>query len=236
MLRKVIRHARNGTLIATAKTKVRLMLNRGPGDDFYGTRAADYEATRAGKQYWDAQQRIAEELIGAFPDGATVLDAPFGTGRFVDVYNRKSMKVSGLEISADMIQSARDLRGDAMAQYDLRVGDARKMPWADETFDLVVSYRFLSSIISIADQRVVLSEIYRVSRDAALLDLGIRDPTTPPLKRRPRRTERSGLSFYEAEVRQMLKDAGFEVEQLTHQYRWMDEGSRYAVLCRKRGR
>jgi ubiquinone/menaquinone biosynthesis C-methylase UbiE len=234
VIAKLVRHVRAGTLVSTAKAKLRLMRNRGPGDDFYGDRAAGYEAKRAGQQYWDDQQKIAEELIESFPNGSTVLDVPFGTGRFVDVYNRKAMKVAGLEVSGDMLRSARDLRGDAIEDYDLRVGDARSLPWPDGTFDLVATYRFLPSIISIADQRIVLSEIHRVTRDAALLDVGVRDPEIAPLTRPPRESERSGLSFHEPEVRRMLNDAGFEVEDFIEQYRWMDDGFRYVAVCRKR--
>lgn len=235
MLSKVIRHAREGTLLDVVKTKVRLAANRGPGDAFYGGDAADYEARRVGQEYWDAQQSGAEAIIDSFPDGSRVLDVPFGTGRFVDAYNRKNMSVSGLEISDDMVKSARELRGAAMDGYDVRIGDARHLPWGDDSFDLIVCYRFLSSIISLADQRVVLKELARVCAGSALLDIAIRDADAPPRKRPPKDTERSGVELSEAEVRSMLTEAGFVVERIEPQYQWLDVAHRCAVVCRVAG-
>lgn len=231
MLSKIVRHAREGTLVKVARTRLRLMANRGPGDNFYGDRAAGYEAQRRGQQYWDDQQRIAEELIDAVPDGSTVLDVPFGTGRFVEIYNRKDMRVSGLEISDDMIRAARDARGEAMDGYDIRVGDARRLPWPDDTFDLVVCYRFIPSIISVGASRVVLGEIARVCRGTALLDLAIRDPSAPQRTRRVRSSESAGVLLYEDEVREMLAKAGLTVEKIIPQYEWLEHGHRCAVVC-----
>lgn len=234
VLSKIVDHARKGDLVKVARTKLRHMTvgNKGAGDTYYGDQAERYEANRVGKQYWDDQQRIAEELIAALPDGLAVLDVPFGTGRFVDAYNRKGMQVSGLEISEDMIASARRLRGKAMDGYDVRVGDARKLPWPDDTFDLVMSFRFLSEIVSVADARAAMAEMARVTRDRAVLDLGIRDQGAPRLDRPPRDTERSGVAFTEDQIAGMLRVAGFEIESITKQYASGD-GHRCAVVCRK---
>lgn len=235
MIAKAVRHAREGTLVKVIKTKVRLAANRGPGDAFHGDEASDYEARRVGQAYWDDQQRGAEAIIESYPDGSRVLDVPFGTGRFVDVYQRKSMVVSGLEISDDMIRSARELRGAAMDGYDVRVGDARELPWADDSFDLIVCYRFLSSIISLGDQRIVLKELARVCAGSALLDIAIRDADAPARKRPPKESERSGVELSEAEVVAMLNEAGFEVERIERQYQWLDVAHRCAVVCRVAG-
>ena len=233
-LSKVIDHARKGDLVKVARTKLRHMTvgNKGAGDTYYGDQAAAYEENRVGKKYWDDQQKVAKELLESLPDGLSVLDVPFGTGRFVDAYNRKNMQVSGLEISEEMIASAKKLRGDAMDGYDVRVGDARKLPWDENSFDLVMSFRFLSEIISVADARTAMSEMARVTRDKAILDLGIRDPDLPPLRRLPRDTERSGVAFNEPQMREMLRDAGFEIESMTREYA-SGEGHRYAVVCTK---
>lgn len=234
VLSKIVDHARKGDLVKVARTKLRHMTvgNRGAGDTYYGDQAERYEANRVGKQYWDDQQEIAEELIAGLPDGLSVLDVPFGTGRFVKAYNRKGWRVSGVEISADMIASARRLRGEAMAGYDVRVGDALELPWPDNTFDLVMSFRFLSEIVSVAEARSAMAEMARVTRDLAILDLGIRDPDAPQLDRLPRDTERSGVAFTEDQMARMLRIAGFEIESITPQYASGD-GHRCAVVCRK---
>jgi ubiquinone/menaquinone biosynthesis C-methylase UbiE len=233
MLNKVVTHARNGTLLKVAKRKLRLTFvgNKPAGDIYYGDSAAKYDDERYGKQYWDDQQSSAEALIRSFPDGIEVLDVPFGTGRFVDVYNEKAMKVSGVEISDEMVKAAFDKRGAAMEGYDVRVGDATSLPFDDAAFDLVLSYRFLTEIISISQAKQVLTEIHRVTRDAALLDLGIRDPKLEERKL-PRPTERMGTALSERQVRAMLADAGFTVESITPAY-VSGEGQRVSILCRR---
>lgn len=130
MFAKIVNHARSGTLFKVIRTKVRhtVVGNRGAGDTYYGDKAARYEEERQGQAYWDDQQRISEALIRELSDGLKVLDVPFGTGRFLEVFAEKSFETHGVEISADMVEAARAARPDLMEATTVHIGDATSLP------------------------------------------------------------------------------------------------------------
>lgn len=232
MLTKVLRHARDGSLLRVARTKVSHLTfgNRGAGDTYYGDKAASYDRDREGQAYWDDQQRIAEALLRELPDGVGVLDVPFGTGRFLEVFGEKSFAVSGVELSPDMIQAARTRHPDLIRGADIRIGDACELPFEDGAFDVVLSFRFLSEIVESAVAIVALRELRRVSADLALLDLGYREDTAPTV-RPPRPKDRLGVALTEAGVRSLLADVGFTVDRVVPCYR-SGEGWRGIFVCR----
>lgn len=233
VLKKLLRHAQDGTLVKVATTKIRhtVLGNRGRGDTYYGDEAAGYEAQREGKAYWDDQQRIAEGLIGELPDSLKVLDVPFGTGRFARTYSEKNFDVIGVEASQAMIDAAHAARGDLLGGWDLRVGDALELPLQDNSVDITVCFRFLSEIISSSDAKVVLAELQRVTKDRALLDLGYREEDAPAV-RPPRDRDRFGVSLTEREVRELLASYGFSTERVVKTYASGD-GFRGVFVCRK---
>lgn len=234
MFAKLIRHARNGTLLKVARTKLRQLRagNPGVGDSYYGDAAALYEDERQGKAYWDDQQKVAVEMLSEYPDGITVLDVPFGTGRFVDDYVAKDMKVLGLEASPEMVAAAIAKRPEAADRCDVTIGDARSLPYEDNSVDLVMCFRFLSEIISFEDAKTVIREIHRVTRKDAILDLGHRDTSLVAKRRPPRPEDRMGVSLDEQEVRAMLRELGFEVVEVRNAYKSGD-GHRACFHCRK---
>ncbi len=42
------------------------------------------------------------------PEGIKVLDVPFGTGRFVQMFLEKKMEIHGIDISEDMYVAAKE--------------------------------------------------------------------------------------------------------------------------------
>ena len=49
---------------------------------YTGTEASQYEAKRAHKDVWQAEQALIAEMVNAGP----VLDVPIGTGRYLPIY------------------------------------------------------------------------------------------------------------------------------------------------------
>ncbi|HEY2916151.1 MAG TPA: class I SAM-dependent methyltransferase [Candidatus Limnocylindrales bacterium] len=84
---------------------------------------------------------IAREIAAAAPPGAAVLDAGCGPG---EVLVRlaglaPSLRLTGLDVDAPMIDRARAKARRAGVSPTLVVGDATAMPFEDGSFDLVVS-------------------------------------------------------------------------------------------------
>ena len=199
------------------------------GDVFYGDFARDYEKRVSAQPLWAAQQAVFERLIEALPAGSSVLDVPFGTGRFADAYRRAGLEVLGLDSSPDMVAEARRLYPEAMAAFRIEIGDATKLPFDDTSVDTVVCTRFLAGTVSFSTAKQVLAEFHRVVRSTALLDLGSRAEssraTWPPRDSEPmqNRADRT-------ELRAFLEESGFAVREIVtcSEHRG---GIRLAVVC-----
>jgi ubiquinone/menaquinone biosynthesis C-methylase UbiE len=92
------------------------------------------------------------------PRGGTVLDVGCGTGSHLQLYQRLGCRLHGIDTSAAMLERARERLGESA---DLRLGDARHMPYEDGSFDLVLCMLALHEMND--DVRTgVLAEIRRV--------------------------------------------------------------------------
>jgi ubiquinone/menaquinone biosynthesis C-methylase UbiE len=90
--------------------------------------------------------------------GMAVLDVGCGTGAHLELYRRYQCHLFGLDASPSMLGVGRK-RLAGMAQLEL--GDATRMPYADGTFDLVMSMLTLHEM-SPETRSAVLGEMKRV--------------------------------------------------------------------------
>src|SRR5258708_10256494 len=86
-----------------------------------------------------------------------VLEIAVGTGRNLEYYP-PDVRLTGIDLSASMLDIARQRADQLGRQVDLRVGDAQALEFADETFDTVV---FTLSLCSIPDDRKAVAEARR---------------------------------------------------------------------------
>lgn len=88
-----------------------------------------------------AYRRYAEDVALAAPEGGAVLDVGTGPGvLLVEIGRlRPDLRLTGVDLSADMVAAAeRNLAGlDGRAV--VRVGDVADLPFPDGSFDLIVS-------------------------------------------------------------------------------------------------
>jgi SAM-dependent methyltransferase len=73
----------------------------------------------------------------------------------------------------------------ALSGADLRVGDARDMPWQDDTFGLVVTWTVFSSILSSSVREAMAKEIVRVLKPGGALlyyDFAWNNPNNPNVR------------------------------------------------------
>lgn len=147
--------------------------NSPAGDTYYGESARNYDEKREKQEYWHAEQKIVEELLSKMPRGTSVLDMPFGTGRFAEFCLNRGLAISGLDSSNEMIDQAKAKLKKREERVEIQKGSALNLPYEDGSFDLVMSIRFLSHVISLKDATVALKELSRVSKKWALLQLRI---------------------------------------------------------------
>ena len=105
---------------------------------------------------------------GSFPRAnpavtfATALDVGCGEGRFPRILNGMGIKTTGMDIVPAFVEAAkqRDPQGDYV------VGNAEALDFADDSFDLVVSY---VTLLDIPDIRRAIPEMVRVLRPGGSL-------------------------------------------------------------------
>ena len=94
-------------------------------DKYHGIKAVFYDRDRQTDGTWIAEHALVEKLVTKGP----VLDVPFGTGRYVPIYNAKRLKYLGIDISADMLAEAKKKYPKA----DCRVGSIFDLPGGYQT-------------------------------------------------------------------------------------------------------
>ena len=130
--------------------------------------AAAYDAWyRSARGAWigDLEYRLLWRLLAPL-GGSTLLDVGCGTGYFTRRFAQEArLNAIGLDPNPDWLEYAR-AHGGANEAY--LVGDARELPFADASVDLVVS---VTALCFIEDQRRALREIARVTRKGLALGL-----------------------------------------------------------------
>jgi len=112
-------------------------------------------------------------------EGMLVLDVGCGTGIHLERYQKAGCRVSGIDLSPAMLLVARDRLGD---NADLHLGDASKMPYPDETFDLILMSTVLHEMPP-AMRAAVIDESKRVlKKNGRLLWIDFHPGPIKPMK------------------------------------------------------
>lgn len=107
---------------------------------YTSSEAATYDADRAIEPLWHIENGFVGTLVSTMSDAHSVLDVPVGTGRFLDLYQGKT--ITGIDLSAAMLEEAgRRTEKLGLPQVNLQQGSITALPFADNQFDLVVSWR-----------------------------------------------------------------------------------------------
>lgn len=115
----------------------------------------------AGKSGAYVNNRELDGVRSLLPDRGRILDVPCGVGRLTSVLDKKKYYLVGVDYSEAMLNAARPL------YHEIARGDAANLPFADRSFDAVVTLRFF---IHYYDIRPFLSEFKRVlSADGVII-------------------------------------------------------------------
>lgn len=126
------------------------MDNRSYYDDFSGW----YERER-GRGYHQMVDDLEVEVVERYATGADVLEVGCGTGLLLERISAFARRATGVDLSGGMLAQARD-RGLEVVQ-----GSATALPFADESFDVVCSFKVLAHI---EDIHAAMREMTRVTR------------------------------------------------------------------------
>lgn len=134
----------------------------GSGWQLQNDASAAYEAYLVPAIFRSLAQRLV--TLAGVGAGDAVLDVATGTGvvaRAAATFAGPLGSVTGVDINADMLATARAATAAVEPAIEWRQGDAGSLPYEDETFDVVLCQEALQFV---ADPLVALSEMRRVTR------------------------------------------------------------------------
>lgn len=102
-----------------------------------------------------------------------VLDLGCGNGRHAMYFARQGVKASGIDLSPQAIEWAKDWARREQLDVDFRVGDITELPYTDATFDVVVSHGVLDHVPSETAERAA-REVRRVLKPKGLFYCDLR--------------------------------------------------------------
>ena len=169
-----------------------------------------------GEFFKSHQESIIREHAGD-PSGKTILDVGAGTGRTALPLAHAGAHVVAADASVKMLNIIREKSFLQGAPVQLSRIDAHDLPFADQSFDVVMSFRM---IMHVTQWDKAVAELCRVSRGSVIVDFppvsgfaGLA-PLVHPIIRPFNPNHQSYKVFKIREVTDALKDNGFEVSAI----------------------
>ncbi len=119
------------------------------------------------------QKQLTHDTFNVKRPVERVLDLGCGNGRHAMYFARQGFKTAGIDVSEQAIEWAADWARREGRDVDFRVGDIENLPFADQTFDVVVSHGVLDHV-PMATARRAATEARRVLRPRGLFYCDLR--------------------------------------------------------------
>ena len=121
---------------------------------------------------------IGLKMFPAF-EGMTVLDVGCGTGVHLELYQKAGCEVFGIDLSPSMLQVARKRLGE---RAHLHPGDASKMPYSDQTFDLIIMSTVLHEMSNGVRSALITESKRILKKDGRILLIDFHPGPVQPFK------------------------------------------------------
>jgi len=129
---------------------------------FYEQEAAQYHARRYETRYGSLFRRLHHHVLSERLQGLNasnhVLEVACGTGHTTELLSRQGFQLTATDLTPQMMSQARERLLDTGSFVR---ADAFRLPFPNDTFDAVVSTRFLH-LFPCTEQRSLLHEMHRV--------------------------------------------------------------------------
>jgi SAM-dependent methyltransferase len=103
-------------------------------DEGWGRRAVEFATLN---EPANCREYVAVHHRLGVTGGDRLLDMACGSGLAIELAGIRGASCAGVDASPRLVAVAQDRNPDS----DIRVGDMQALPWADETFDVVTSFR-----------------------------------------------------------------------------------------------
>ncbi|MEX3816262.1 class I SAM-dependent methyltransferase [Paraburkholderia sp. BR13439] len=127
----------------------------------------------AGRQYERVSQSISDAIehcvIRVAPQpGERVLDVATGTGWAARRIAARGASGIGIDLAANLIETAKAYAADAQLSFEFQVGDAEALQFEDQSFDAVIS---TFGVMFASDPDAAASELARVCKPGGRLGI-----------------------------------------------------------------
>ena len=176
----------------------------------------DYGAV-AREMFWEVGPRIVKR-VGVSP-GDLVLDVACGTGNAAIRAARAGGRVTGVDLTPELLDAGREVAADAGVEVEWVEGDAEALPFPDHSFDVVVS---TFGCMFAPRHQLAARELARVLRPGGRLGICSWTPHSSiadmmrtlmsVLPQTPEATQPPPLWGSEEHVRALFEESGIELE------------------------
>jgi len=141
-------------------------------EEVYDTLAKVYHKKRVkGKDFNELlEMPLTFSLLGNVK-GKKILDAGCGTGVYSKMLAEKGAKVTGIEISENMVEIAKEHCKDLGVKFDK--GSVDELPYEDDSFDIIVASLVIHYFV---DPTEVFKEFHRVLKKDGILVFSTNHP------------------------------------------------------------
>ena len=147
------------------------------GPEMEGPIAKWYARTRGTDAQLQAYKKQAAILTAGLPAGARILEVAPGPGYLaIEVARGRRFEVVGLDISGTFVEIATRNARQAGVSVEFRQGDVARMPFASESFDLLVCQAAFKNFVQPSTALTEMHRVLRPSGAAVIQDMS-RDAT-----------------------------------------------------------
>src|SRR6266567_3075771 len=141
------------------------------GPEMEGPIARWYARVCGSQNQFLAYRKQARELAAGLPPGARVLEVAPGPGYLAIEMARLGSHVVALDISQTFVEIAGENARNAGVKVDVRQGDVAQMPFANESFDLVVCQAAFKNFTLPHSALAEMHRVLRPGRTAVIQDM-----------------------------------------------------------------
>ncbi len=126
-----------------------------------------YDSER-GLIYDRLEKQAIDKLMVGVAKGSRLLEVGCGTGHWCEYFSDKGFDVTGIDISAKMIEIARRKH---IPNSRFEIADGRNLPFKDESFDIAAAITVLE--FTPEPQKIVSEMVRCIKKDKGLLVIGV---------------------------------------------------------------
>jgi 2-polyprenyl-3-methyl-5-hydroxy-6-metoxy-1,4-benzoquinol methylase len=141
--------------------------------------AVEYDAARfssiPGRVFNKWEKRVIAECFSTLPAGAALVDMPCGTGRLAEPLLTLGYRVHGMDISAEMLEVAKQRLRSFGDRFTSEVADAQKIRQASVEYDGALCARVLMHF-TLEQQIEFLAGVRQLSKGIVVINHSLSSP------------------------------------------------------------